>query len=93
MANFRRFLPKLEPWCTLITALAGRYATLQDSRTVSGTSSARKFGSYVYTRKLLIRKSLENNESRHIIYCTHYTKGEWTVDAKSTTSSLQLCHL
>jgi len=59
-----------------IVALAGLYATLQDSRTVSGTSSARKFGSYVYTLKLLIRKSLENNESRHIIYCTHCKKGD-----------------
>jgi len=76
-----------------IAALAGQYASLQDSCTVSGTATSRKFSSYVYTRKLLIRKSLEHDESKHIIFCTHCTRGEWMVEAKSTTSSLQIRHL
>ncbi|KAF8432009.1 hypothetical protein BGX38DRAFT_1276999 [Terfezia claveryi] len=46
-----------------IAALAGRYATLQDSRTISGTAASRKFSSYVYTRKILIRKTLEHDET------------------------------
>ena len=76
-----------------ITFLAGRYASLQDARTVSGTRASRKFNSYVYTRKLLIHKTLQDDPGHHKIFCTHCTKGQWTVDARSTTSSLQLRHI
>ena len=82
--------PTLEEY---ITSLSGRYMTLQDARTISGVSTSRKFNSYVYTRKLLIRKSLEDDPTHHKIFCTHCTKGMWVVDAKSTSSSLQLRHL
>ena len=76
-----------------ISSLAGRYTTLQDSHTVSGTNASRKFNSYVYSRKLLIRKTLEDDPNHHRIHCTHCTKGMWKVDSESTTSSLQLRHL
>lgn len=46
-----------------------------------------------YIQNLLEPKSLENNEPQHLIYCTHCTRGEWTVQAKSTTSTLHLRHL
>ena len=43
-----------------ITSLAGRYDQLNDSDTISGESS-RRFNTYVYSRKLLIRKCLEDS--------------------------------
>ena len=76
-----------------IDSLAGRYTMLQDSHTISGTNGSRKFNSYVYQRKLLIRKTIPNDETHHLILCTHCTKGKWRVNAESTTSSLQLRHL
>ena len=82
--------PTLEEY---ISSLSSRYTTLQDTRTISGITTSRKFNSYVYTRKLLIRKTLEDGPTHHKIYCTHCTNGMWVVDAKSTCSSLQLRHL
>ena len=76
-----------------LTFLAGRFSTLEDSRTISGITTSRKFNSYVYTRKILIRKSLENDSTHHQISCTHCTNRSWTVKASSTSSSLQLRHL
>ena len=76
-----------------ITFLAGRFSDLQDSYTVSGITTSRKFNSYVYTRKLLIRKSLEDDPAHYKIHCTHCTKGMWIVSASSTSSSLQLRHI
>ena len=76
-----------------ITSLAGRYSTLQNTRTVSGVTTSRKFNSYVYTCKLLIRQSLEDDPTHHRIYCTHCIKGTWIVDSTSTSSSLQLRHI
>ena len=72
------------------TFLAGRYASLQDARTVSGTRASRKFNSYVYTRKLLIRKTLQDDPGLHRIFCTHCTKGQWTVDAFYKVESLEI---
>ena len=69
--------PTLEEY---LTSLAGRYATLQDSRTVSGVTTSKKFNSYAYTRKLLIRKTIENDPTKHKIHCTHCTKGMWIVE-------------
>ena len=82
--------PTLEKY---ITSLAGRYTTLKDDRTISGVTTSRKFNSYVYTRKLLIRKTLDDDLTHHKIYCTHCMTGIWQVDAKSTNSSLQLRHI
>ena len=78
-----------------IASLAGRYNTLQDSRTISGTAASWKFNRYAYTCKLLLRKTLENDSDHHVIYCTYCTsrKGFWKIDAQSTTTSLQLRHL
>lgn len=82
--------PTLEEY---ITSLSGRYTSLQDSRTISGVTTSRRFNSYVYTRKLLIRKTLEDDPTHHKIFCTHCTNGMWVVDARSTSSSLQLRHI
>ena len=71
-----------------IASLAGRYQGLQDGYTVSGTGSHR-FSNYLYSRKLLIRKSIQDEPERPSIYCTHCTR---KVAAKFTTTSAQLRH-
>ena len=43
-----------------LTFLAGRYDQLYDTETVSGEST-RRFNTYIYSRKLLIRKSILND--------------------------------
>jgi len=43
-----------------IASLAGRYEELQDSHVVSGESS-RRFNNYIYSRKLLIRKAVDDS--------------------------------
>ena len=52
-----------------ITSLSGRYNELQDANTLS-----HRFTSYIYSRKLLIRKSIEGDPLYHLIYCTHCTR-------------------
>ena len=54
---------------------------------------ARRVNSYIYTRKLLIRKSMEDDPGHHNIYCTHCTRVPWKVAAKFTTTSAQVRHL
>ena len=74
-----------------LASLTGRYQELQDGYTVSGTGS-RRFSNYLYSRKLLIRKSIQDEPGRHHIYCTHCTRLPWKVAAKFTTTSAQLRH-
>lgn len=74
-----------------IASLTGRYQELQDGYTVSGTGS-RRFSNYLYSRKLLIRKSIQDEPGCHHIYCTHCTQLPWKVAAKFTTTSAQLRH-
>lgn len=47
-----------------IASLAGRYDQLHDAQTISGESS-RRFNTYIYSRKLLIRKSTEDDSGLH----------------------------
>ena len=75
-----------------ITNLAGRYDTLLDIRTISGQPLQKKFASYIYSRRLLIRKTLADDPTHHQISCTHCTRGTWIVESRSTTSSLQIRH-
>jgi len=75
-----------------ISSLAGRWEELQDGYTVSGAGSIR-FNTYVYMRKLLIRKSMEDDLAHHQIYCTHCLRSPWRVSARFTTTSTQLQHL
>ena len=74
-----------------IASLAGRYQELQDGYTVSGAGS-RRFSNYLYSRKLIIRKSIQDEPGCHHIYCTHCTWLPWKVAAKFTTTSTQLRH-
>jgi len=50
-----------------IASLAGRYEELQDSHVVSGEGS-RRFNNYVYSRKLLIRKSVDDSGMPSFFY-------------------------
>lgn len=75
-----------------ITSLAGRYEELQDSNIVSGEAS-RRFNNYIYSRKLLVRKAVEDDAGYHVIYCTHCHRAPWRVHSNFTTSSTQLRHL
>lgn len=43
-----------------LTLLEGRYNQLKDSYTISAAST-RRFNAYLYVRKLLLRKSIEND--------------------------------
>ena len=61
--------------------------TLQDPRTISGVASSRKFNSYAYTRKLLIRKTLGDDPTHHKINCGYIVCSEYT------NTSLQLRHI
>ena len=58
-----------------VANLAGRYSTLHDEQTITGMAPTRKFNSYIYSRRLLLRKTIEGDEEFHMIYCTHCTKG------------------
>ena len=62
-----------------LNSIAGRYSILQDSHTISGTNTSRKFNSYIYQRKILLRKSIPDNETHHMIFCTHCSRGKWKV--------------
>ena len=75
-----------------ISSLAGRYNKLNDVETISG-ESLRRFNTYIYSRKLLIRKSIPDDPAHHLIYCTHCTHAPWRVPATFTTTSAQLRHL
>lgn len=57
-----------------IASLASQYDTLNDTYTITGSVPSRKFNSYIYSRKLLMRKTIDNDEDHHMIFCTHCTK-------------------
>ena len=87
-----------------IASLAGRYNQLQDSNTISST---KRFNSYLYTRKLVIRKLIPNDPGlsllintsiklicidHELIYCTHCKREPWKVPTNFTTTSGLLRH-
>lgn len=96
-SNLRFFLTTMSSTTAIIlqeciSSLSGRHDQLNDAQTVSGESS-RRFNTYIYSRKLLIRKSIVEDQTHHLIYCTHCTRAPWRVSVIFTTTSAQLRHL
>ena len=64
-----------------------------DDADLSRGPNSRRYNHYIYSRNLMIRKSIDNDPHHHLVYCTHCTRIPWRVPVKFIATRTLLSHL